>query len=71
MTEFFVVETVVQSRETREDLANEDVVTLPIVAGPFEDVENAEMEARGEQYVVVAVPQDTDIKSVSLLGYQP
>jgi len=56
MTEFFVVETVVQSRETREDLANEDVVTLPIVAGPFEDVENAEMEARGEQYVVVAVP---------------
>jgi len=56
MTEFFVVETVVQSRETREDLANEDVVTLPIVAGPFEVVEYAEMEARGEQYVVVAVP---------------
>lgn len=58
MTQYIVAEKVVQSRETREDLPNEDVVTLPVVDGPFDTFEEAEAEADEEQYVALAVPDE-------------
>jgi hypothetical protein len=50
---YYVVEPVVQSRETdRDDLTNSDVVTLPVVAGPF-DTEHEAVNNAGSGYIAV------------------
>ena len=50
---YYVVEPVVQSHETnRDDLTNSDVVTLPVVAGPF-DTEHEAVTNAGSDYIVV------------------
>jgi len=51
---FYTVEPVAQSREEREDLTDEDVVTLPIVGGPYDGHKEARREAMSG-YPVVSV----------------
>lgn len=48
---FYVVENVAQSHEQdREDLENADVLTVPIVDGPFDTLEEAEEKAGSGVY---------------------
>jgi hypothetical protein len=57
-TVYAVVEMVAQSRDTeRTDLANEDVLTFPVV-GVEDDRGEAESLADGDDYEVVPVPED-------------
>ncbi len=61
MTEYnhFVVEMIGQSHETeREDLTNEEVVTLPVVDGPYDDIDQARDSIKdGYPYEVVSIPE--------------
>jgi hypothetical protein len=51
---FYIVEPVAQSREKREDLSNEDVVTLPIVGGPYESHKEARREGNWSGYPIIS-----------------
>lgn len=55
--QFYVVELVGQSHETRPELTNEDVITVPVVDGPFEygEVDGMDLDAG---YAVVGVVED-------------
>ncbi|AGM10974.1 hypothetical protein M193_gp071 [Halorubrum tailed phage 7] len=53
---FYIVELIGEVHETRPELTNEDVISLPVVAGPFESHEQAESEGGSEPgYDVVGV----------------
>lgn len=63
-TQYFVVETVAQSHKTdRTDLTNEEVVTLPVVAGPYDTYKEAEINGipagdDSDSYTVVTYHED-------------
>ncbi|UBF22467.1 hypothetical protein HCTV-15_gp100 [Haloarcula virus HCTV-15] len=53
---FYIVELIGEIHETRPELTNEDVISLPVVAGPFESHKQAESEGGSEPgYDVVGV----------------
>lgn len=57
---YYVVEMIAQSRETdRDDLANHDVITFPVIGGPFDDKHDAERLADDatEAYAVITAPE--------------
>lgn len=60
----YIVEMVAQSHETdREDLPNEDVITVPVVAGPYSSTKNcqadlARMQDANESYEWVTFHED-------------
>lgn len=63
MTEtlYFVVETIAESLETdRHDLTNEVVMTLPVVAGPYDTYEEAEING---------IPAGDDSGSYTVVTY--
>jgi hypothetical protein len=56
---YYVIEPVVQSRETdRDDLTNSDVVTMPVVDGPFHTERKALTNAWFDRIVVEHYPPE-------------
>lgn len=70
MTEvlFYIVELTAESREHREDLTNSDVLTLPIVGGPYENRDTAVENSNPahfnslDGYGVVSIPETEDVE---------
>jgi len=57
--QFYIVELIGEVHETRPELTNEDVISVPVVAGPFGSHEQAKSEGGAEPgYAVVGVVED-------------
>lgn len=60
--QYVLVEPVAQTGDDVERDEDGEVVnvSVPVVAGPFDHVDNADMEAHDSPYVVVAIPSDSE-----------